>query len=180
MTKDFTSSQKEVSFQYDSTAKFDNRQIVSNEITSEGSSASVDFSPKVLKMDEDGNPETTTNTSEDGIVTWKIKVNLASALNAKSMTITDMLPEGVSLTELTYGKYNGLVTALLKGGKITGGDDSWGTKNNSLSGKISGNKIILDFKSTNSDTLVNNIAGDKDFWITVTTTYNNIPEVGKK
>ncbi|SUO81378.1 hypothetical protein [Streptococcus equinus] len=168
MTKDFTSSQKEVSFQYDSTAKFDNRQIVSNEITSEGSSASVDFSPKVLKMDE------------DGIVTWKIKVNLASALNAKSMTITDMLPEGVSLTGLTYGKYNGLVTALLKGGKITGGDDSWGTKNNSLSGKISGNKIILDFKSTNSDTLVNNIAGDKDFWITVTTTYNNIPEVGKK
>lgn len=168
MTKDFTSSQKEVSFQYDSTAKFDNRQIVSNEITSEGSSASVDFSPKVLKMDE------------DGIVTWKIKVNLASALNAKSMTITDMLPESVSLTGLTYGKYNGLVTALLKGGKITGGDDSWGTKNNSLSGKISGNKIILDFKSTNSDTLVNNIAGDKDFWITVTTTYNNIPEVGKK
>lgn len=168
MTKDFTPSQKEVSFQYDSTAKFDNRQIVSNEITSEGSSASVDFSPKVLKMDE------------DGIVTWKIKVNLASALNAKSMTITDMLPEGVSLTGLTYGKYNGLVTALLKGGKITGGDDSWGTKNNSLSGKISGNKIILDFKSTNSDTLVNNIAGDKDFWITVTTTYNNIPEVGKK
>lgn len=168
MTKDFTSSQKEVSFQYDSTAKFDNRQIVSNEITSEGSSASVDFSPKVLKMDE------------DGIVTWKIKVNLASALNAKSMTITDMLPEGVSLTGLTYGKYNGLVTASLKGGKITGGDDSWGTKNNSLSGKISGNKIILDFKSTNSDTLVNNIAGDKDFWITVTTTYNNIPEVGKK
>lgn len=168
MTKDFTSSQKEVSFQYDSTAKFDNRQIVSNEIISEGSSASVDFSPKVLKMDE------------DGIVTWKIKVNLASALNAKSMTITDMLPEGVSLTGLTYGKYNGLVTALLKGGKITGGDDSWGTKNNSLSGKISGNKIILDFKSTNSDTLVNNIAGDKDFWITVTTTYNNIPEVGKK
>lgn len=168
MTKDFTSSQKEVSFQYDSTAKFDNRQIVSNEIISEGSSASVDFSPKVLKMDE------------DGIVTWKIKVNLASALNAKSMTITDMLPEGVSLTGLTYGKYNGLVTALLKGGKITGGDDSWGTKDNSLSGKISGNKIILDFKSTNSDTLVNNIAGDKDFWITVTTTYNNIPEVGKK
>lgn len=168
MTKDFTPSQKEVSFQYDSTAKFDNRQIVSNEITSEGSSASVDFSPKVLKMDE------------DGIVTWKIKVNLASALNAKSMTITDMLPEGVSLTGLTYGKYNGLVTASLKGGKITGGDDSWGTKNNSLSGKISGNKIILDFKSTNSDTLVNNIAGDKDFWITVTTTYNNIPEVGKK
>lgn len=180
LTKDFTSSQKEVSFQYDSTAKFDNRQIVSNEITSEGSSASADFSPKVLKMDGDGNPGTTTKTSEDGVVTWKIKVNLASALNAKSMTITDMLPEGVSLTGLTYGKYNGLVTASQKGGKITGGDDSWGTKNISLSGKISGNKIILDFKSTNSDTLVNNIAGDKDFWITVTTTYNNIPEVGKK
>ncbi len=180
LTKDFTSSQKEVSFQYDSTAKFDNRQIVSNEITSEGSSASADFSPKVLKMDGDGNPGTTTKTSEDGIVTWKIKVNLASALNAKSMTITDTLPDGVSLTGLTYGKYNGLVTASLKGGKITGGDDSWGTKNISLSGKISGNKIILDFKSTNSDTLVNNIAGDKDFWITVTTTYNNIPEVGKK
>lgn len=180
LTKDFTSSQKEVSFQYDSTAKFDNRQIVSNEITSEGSSASADFSPKVLKMDGDGNPGTTTKTSEDGIVTWKIKVNLASALNAKSMTITDTLPDGVSLTGLTYGKYNGLVTASLKGGKITGGDDSWGTKNISLSGKISGNKIILDFKSTNSDTLVNNIAGDKDFWITVTTTYNNVPEVGKK
>lgn len=180
LTKDFTSSQKEVSFQYDSTAKFDNRQIVSNEITSEGSSASADFSPKVLKMDGDGNPGTTTKTSEDGIVTWKIKVNLASALNAKSMTITDTLPDGVSLTGLTYGKYNGLVTASLKGGKITGGDDSWGTKNISLSGEISGNKIILDFESTNSDTLVNNIAGDKDFWITVTTTYNNVPEVGKK
>lgn len=180
LTKDFTSSQKEVSFQYDSTAKFDNRQIVSNEITSEGSSASADFSPKVLKMDGDGNPGTTTKTSEDGIVTWKIKVNLASAPNAKSMTITDTLPDGVSLTGLTYGKYNDLVTASLKGSKITGGDDSWGTKNISLSGKISGNKIILDFKSTNSDTLVNNIAGDKDFWITVMTTYNSIPEVGKK
>lgn len=180
LTKDFTSSQKEVAFQYESTAKFDNRQIVRNEITSEGSSASADFSPKVLKMDGDGNPGTTTKNSEDGVVTWKIKVNLASAQKAKSMTITDTLPDGVSLTGLTYGKYNGLVTASLKGGKITGGDDNWGTKNISLSGKISGNKITLNFKSTNSDTLVNNIAGDKDFWITVTTAYNNVPEVGKK
>lgn len=184
LTKDFPSSQKEVqkevAFQYESTAKFDNRQIVRNTITSEGASASADFSPKVLKMDGDGNPGTTTKTSEDGVVTWKIKVNLASALNAKSMTITDTLPDGVSLTGLTYGKYNDLVTASLKGSKITGSNDSWGTKNISLSGKISGNKIILDFKSTNSDTLVNNIAGDKDFWITVMTTYNNIPEVGKK
>ncbi|SCW39339.1 Cna protein B-type domain-containing protein [Streptococcus equinus] len=183
LTKDFTSNQKEVFFQYDSTAKFDNRQIVSNEITSEGSSASADFSPKVLKMDGDGNPGTTTKTSEDGIVTWKIKVNLASALNAKSMTITDTLPDGVSLTGLTYGKYNDLVTASLKGSKITGGGDSWRVKNISLSGNISGNKITLKFKSTNKDSIINNTKGteyDKDFWITVTTTYNNIPEVGKK
>lgn len=185
LTKDFNPRprQKEVSFQYDSTAKFDNRQIVSNKITSEGSSASADFSPKVLKMDGDGNPGTTTKTSEDGIVTWKIKVNLASALNAKSMTITDTLPDGVSLTGLTYGKYNDLVTASLKGSKITGGGDSWRVKNISLSGNISGNKITLKFKSTNNDSIINNTKGkeyDKDFWITVTTTYNNIPEVGKK
>lgn len=172
LTKDFNPKQKEVVFfQYDSTAKFDNRQIVSNKITSEGSSASADFSPKVLKMDGDGNPGTTTKNSEDGVVTWKIKVNLASAQKAKSMTITDTLPDGVSLTGLTYGKYNGLVTASLKGGKITGGDDNWGTKNISLSGEISGNKITLNFKSTNSDTLVNNIAGDKRL---LDNCYNNL------
>ncbi|WP_288263798.1 SpaA isopeptide-forming pilin-related protein [uncultured Streptococcus sp.] len=187
LTKDFPSSQKEVqkevAFQYESTAKFDNRQIVRNTITSEGASASADFSPKVLKMDGDGNPGTTTKTSEDGVVTWKIKVNLASALKAKSMTITDTLPDGVSLTGLTYGKYNDLVTASLKGSKITGGGDSWRVKNISLSGNISGNKITLKFKSTNNDSIINNTKGkeyDKDFWITVMTTYNNIPEVGKK
>lgn len=49
-------------------------------------------------MDGDENHATTKKTSTDGVVTWKVKVNLSD--DAKTMTVTDNLPNGIHLTGL--------------------------------------------------------------------------------
>lgn len=128
-------------------------------------------------MDGDENPATSTKSSTDGVITWKVKVNLSD--DATSMTVTDTLPEGVSLTGLTYGQHWGQISAVISGTSITSGENSWGTYNIDLTGSISDDNVVtLNFSTTDGQTLKNNIGGNNDFWLTFTTIYNDLPEEG--
>ncbi len=182
LTSDFKST-SDVSFQYTSTAKLSGGATLDfrNTITSGDHSSQVDYhhtdNPNVVKMDGNENPATSTITSKDGIIVWKVKVNLSD--DATSMTVTDTLPSGVSLSGLTYGQHWGQISAGISGTSITSGENDWGTYNINLEGSISDDNVVtLNFSTTDGNTLKNNIGGNNDFWLTFTTTYDNFPEEG--
>lgn len=182
LTSDFTSTDN-VSFEYASTAKLSDGATLDfrNTITSGDHSSQVDYhhtsNPNVVKMDGDENPATSTKSSTDGVITWKVKVNLSD--DATSMTVTDTLPDSVSLTGLTYGQHWGQISAVISGTSITSGENGWGTYNIDLTGSISDDNVVtLNFSTTDGQTLKNNIGGNNDFWLTFTTTYNDLPEEG--
>ncbi len=182
LTDDFKSS-KNIVLQYQSTAKLNGNANLDfwNTISSADHSSQAKYhhtdNSNVIKMDGDENHATTKKTSTDGVVTWKVKVNLSD--DATSMTVTDTLPEGVSLTGLTYGQHWGQISAVISGTSITSGENGWGTYNINLTGSISDDNVVtLNFSTTDGKTLKNNIGGNNDFWLTFTTTYNNLPEEG--
>lgn len=182
LTSDFKST-RDVSFQYTSTAKLSGGATLDfrNKITSGDHSSQVDYhytdNPNVIKMDGNENPATSTITSKDGIIVWKVKVNLSD--DATSMTVTDTLPSGVSLSGLTYGQHWGQIYAGISGSSITGGENDWGTYNINLTGSISDDNVVtLNFSTIDGQTLKNNIGGNNDFWLTFTTFYDNFPEEG--
>ncbi|MGY3781689.1 SpaA isopeptide-forming pilin-related protein, partial [Streptococcus gallolyticus] len=182
LTEDFKSS-KNVTISYNSTAKLSGGATLDfrNTITSGDHSSQVDYhhtsNPNVVKMDGDENPATSMKSSTDGVITWKVKVNLSD--DATSMTVTDTLPDSVSLTGLTYGQHWGQISAVISGTSITSGENGWGTYNIDLTGSISDDNVVtLNFSTTDGQTLKNNIGGNNDFWLTFTTTYNDLPEEG--
>lgn len=184
LTSDFTSTDN-VSFEYDSTAKLSDGATLDfrNTITSGDHSSQVDYhhtsNPNVVKMDGDENPATSTKSSTDGVITWKVKVNLSD--DATSMTVTDTLPEGVSLTGLVFGRHYSQTTATISGNSISAetGEYEWGATNMKVEGSISDDNVVtLNFSTTDGQTLKNNIGGNNDFWLTFTTTYNDLPEEG--
>lgn len=184
LTSDFTSTDN-VSFEYASTAKLSGGATLDfrNKITSGDHSSKVDYhhtsNPNVVKMDGDENPATSTKSSTDGIITWKVKVNLSD--DATSMTVTDTLPDGVSLTGLVFGRHYSQTTATIFGNSISAetGQYEWGATNMKVVGSISDDNVVtLNFSTTDGQTLKNNIGGNNDFWLTFTTTYNDLPEEG--
>jgi hypothetical protein len=182
LTDDFKSS-KNIVLQYQSTAKLNGNANLDfwNTISSADHSSQAKYhytdNPNVIKMDGNENPATSTITSKDGIIVWKVKVNLSD--DATSMTVTDTLPSGVSLSGLTYGQHWGQIYAGISGSSITGGENDWGMYNINLTGSISDDNVVtLNFSTIDGQTLKNNIGGNNDFWLTFTTTYNNLPEEG--
>ncbi len=190
LTSDFTSTDN-VSFEYASTAKLSGGATLDfrNTITSGDHSSQVDYhhtsNPNVVKMDGDENPATSTKSSTDGVITWKVKVNLSD--DATSMTVTDTLPvdgDGValvSLTGLVFGRHYSQTTATISGNSISAetGEYEWGATNMKVEGSISDDNVVtLNFSTTDGQTLKNNIGGNNDFWLTFTTTYNDLPEEG--
>lgn len=184
LTSDFESTDN-VSFEYASTAKLSGGATLDfrNTITSGDHSSQVDYhytsNPNVVKMDGDENPATSTKSSTDGVITWKVKVNLSD--DATSMTVTDTLPDGVSLTGLVFGRHYSQTTATISGNSISAetGEYEWGATNMKVEGSISDDNVVtLNFSTTDGQTLKNNIGGNNDFWLTFTTTYNDLPEEG--
>ena len=184
LTSDFTSTDN-VSFEYASTAKLSGGATLDfrNTITSGDHSSQVDYhhtsNPNVVKMDGDENPATSTKSSTDGVITWKVKVNLSD--DATSMTVTDTLPDGVSLIGLVFGRHYSQTTATISGNSISAetGEYEWGATNMKVEGSISDDNVVtLYFSTTDGQTLKNNIGGNNDFWLTFTTTYNDLPEEG--
>ncbi|MGJ7438883.1 SpaA isopeptide-forming pilin-related protein [Streptococcus equinus] len=186
LTADFKSD-KDVTIQYQSTAKLNGGANLDfwNKVTSENHSSQAKAhhsdNPNVVKMDGDENQATTKKTSNDGIVTWKVKVNLSD--DAKTMTVKDSLPDEVHLKELVFGRHWSQTKATISDNSIsaTTGQYEWGATNMKVSGKISSDNVVtLNFSTTDGRTLKESIGGNNDFWLTFTTAYNNLPEAGKK
>jgi len=186
LTDDFKSS-KNIVLQYQSTAKLNGNANIDfwNTISSADHSSQAKYhhtdNSNVIKMDGDENQATTKKTSNDGIVTWKVKVNLSD--DAKTMTVKDSLPDEVHLKELVFGRHWSQTKATISDNSISAitGQYEWGATNMKVSGKISSDNVVtLNFSTTDGRTLKESIGGNNDFWLTFTTAYNNLPEAGKK
>lgn len=121
-------------------------------------------------MDGDENHATTKKTSMDGVVTWKVKVNLSD--DAKTMTVTDNLPNGVHLTGLVFGRHYSQTPVTISGNNISAltGQYEWGATNMKVDGTISSDNVVtLNFSTTDGRTLKQSIGDNNDFWLTYTT-----------
>ncbi|QGW99788.1 LPXTG cell wall anchor domain-containing protein [Streptococcus ruminicola] len=184
LTADKTSS-KNVMIHYRSMISLEksSNQRYSNHIISGTHSVSTEYNyskdSNVVKTDGHGNSGTTKTTSADGTVTWMVKVELDDS--ATSMVVTDTLPEGISLTGLSYGQRWGQIKANLDSGILTQGSNGWGTYNIALDGTVSSDGVVtLDFTTTDGKSLKNNIGGNSDFWMTFTTHYDDFTEGSSK
>ncbi|MDY5783353.1 MAG: collagen binding domain-containing protein [Gemmiger sp.] len=94
--------------------------------------------PGVVKMDGDGKTGTSSIVTTNGELTWKVRVRLDA--DCTTLTLTDNLPEGVTLTGLTFANQaltigeDGSITGTLEGltvsnGSVTAGDDGKQTLN---------------------------------------------------
>ncbi|MBO5157977.1 MAG: hypothetical protein J6B94_00095 [Lachnospiraceae bacterium] len=102
-------------------------------INGRGDYAEYTYRDAVTKTDGDGNKGTTTTVTEDGTVLWKVKV--AFDRDYSTVTITDTLPEQVTLTGLQYGTSGSEITAVIgRDGSITAGADTGQTYNLDISG----------------------------------------------
>lgn len=184
LTANKTSS-KDVMIHYRSMISLEksSNQRYSNHIISGTHSVSTEYNyskdSNVVKTDGHGNSGTTKTTSADGTVTWMVKVELDDS--ATSMVVTDTLPEGISLTGLSYGQRWGQIKANLDSGSLTQGSNGWGTYNIALDGTVSSDGVVtLDFTTTDGKSLKNNIGGNSDFWVTFTTHYDDFTEGSSK
>lgn len=184
LTADKTSS-KDVMIHYRSVISLEksSNQRYSNHIISGTHSVSTEYNyskdSNVVKTDGHGNSGTTKTTSADGTVTWMVKVELDD--NATNMTVTDTLPEGISLTALSYGQRWGQINANFENNSLTQGTNGWGTYNIALNGTVSSDGVVtLDFTTTDGKSLKNNIGGNSDLWMTFTTHYNDFTEGSSK
>ncbi|SEQ12039.1 hypothetical protein SAMN05216346_10537 [Streptococcus equinus] len=177
LKSDFKSS-KDITIQYQSTAKLNGENTLdfTNTIKSAGHSSQAKYhhtdDSKVTKMDGDEKHATTQKVSTDGVVTWKVKVNLSD--DAKSMTVKDTLPNGIHLTNLIFGCHYSQKSATINGNNISAltGQNDWGATNMKVDGSISGDNVVtLNFSTTDGRTLKQSI-GDNDFWLTFTTVYD--------
>lgn len=186
LTSDFKSS-KNVIISYNSTAKLNGGVNLDfwNTISSADHSSQAKYhhtdNPNVIKMDGDENHATTKKTSTDGVVTWKVKVNLSD--DAKNMTVTDTLPKSVHLTGLVFGRHWSQTTATISDKTISAATNQydWGAANMKVDGSISADNVVtLNFSTTDGRTIKESIGGNNDFWLTFTTAYDKLPEAGKK
>ncbi|MBO5170395.1 MAG: LPXTG cell wall anchor domain-containing protein [Oscillospiraceae bacterium] len=95
-----------LSFTYCTTADLSSGQIGKNEyynsVTVDGKSSNAAYTyykPGVVKMNGSFQTGTTYTESEDGVLTWVVKVTLGSE-ESKSLTVTDTLPNYVVLDKL--------------------------------------------------------------------------------
>ncbi len=184
LTADKTSS-KDVMIHYRSMISLEksSNQRYSNYIISGTHSVSTEYNyskdSNVVKTDGHGNSGTTKTTSADGTVTWMVKVELDDS--ATSMVVTDTLPEGISLTALSYGQRWGQINANFENNSLTQGTNGWGTYNIALNGTVSSDGVVtLDFTTTDGKSLKNNIGGNSDLWMTFTTHYDDFTEGSSK
>lgn len=146
---------------------------------------------RVIKMDGSKNEEDNATNSQDGVVTWKVKVYLEE--DFKQFTVTDQLPalEGengekipdVSLVSLQYGSEGAEKTALISSEDAqkviaAAADDDvldlTGSTYNTLTGEIT-----LQVKLKEGKTLPDYLKKGGYFWLTFTCKVNELPEEGK-
>lgn len=96
------------------------------------------YKPGVVKTDGNGNTGNTT-VSNEGALTWKIKATVGTG--NKRLTLTDTLPEGVTLDSLQLTGWGNLNMALtVADGEISGADS---TNQYTVRGTYSDNTVTL-------------------------------------
>lgn len=173
LLKDYQMS-SDLTYTYKSTldtSTVSSQTMFSNHVDVAGVTSDASYPPKtVTKTDGNGNEGTSMVQSSDGSLTWIIKVVMNDT--ATSMTVTDTLPDDVTLTSLTYGTQYGPVTATISGDTITAGSDTYNTIGLGLTGSISGNDITLNFTAPENGTLKSAISNESTFYITVKAQYD--------
>ena len=105
---------------------------------------------KIVKMDGNSQTGITNTSSTDGTIKWIVCVTLDSEAHSK-LTITDNLPDGVTLTHLQVkengGNWREIMDKDVTAGSFTAGDDN---NDYSLSGSYTGNTVTIDL--TRKDT----------------------------
>lgn len=147
----------------------DTNAIYTNTLEEVGGSHKVDaiyeysHKSKVLKMDGAGNKNESSTVTEDGSLTWRVKIALES--DVTSLTVTDTLPENVGLTSLAYGEQNSQVDAVLSAdGVISASSDALY--------KISGTynkenrQIILNVGIKDEAEVPDTFKAGGEFWVT--------------
>ena len=102
----------------------------------------------ITKTDENNVTDTTQKMNEDGTLTWKIKVDTVKDTN--KLTITDNLPDGVTLEKVTGENKLANLSAAVSDEKVTGtvGSDY------SVSGSYKNNKLELVIESNDDHKLL--------------------------
>ncbi len=120
------------------------------------------YKPGVVKTDGNGNTGNTT-VSNEGALTWKIKATVGAG--NKSLTLTDTLPEGVTLDSLQLTGWGNLNMALtVADGGISGTDS---TNQYTVSGTYIDNTVTLTITPKTKD---NDIQTGAEFVLTVNCT----------
>ena len=138
-----TENNKTAEFEYGTSANVNN---ITNDVTfknkisvtppggstKSGEDSYTYFVPGVWKTDGNGQSGTSYISTTDGVLTWKVRVRLGT--DCTTLTVTDTLPEGITLTGLSFAG-----TALtISDSSITGSVDGL-----NLSGAISGREVKL-------------------------------------
>ena len=90
----------------------------------------------ITKTDENNVTDTTQKKNEDGTLTWKIKVSLGKDTN--SLTITDKLPDGVTLVSIAGEDKLAQLNASIDNGTVSGTAGNY-----TVSGTYQDNKLEL-------------------------------------
>lgn len=93
------------------------------------------YKGSVIKTNGNDQTGTTAAVNEDGRLTWKIKTTVNSGGNHRTMTITDTLPDKVSLENL---KYEWTSLEIKEDGSITGSQDPY-----VITGSYKGQLVVL-------------------------------------
>ncbi|SFQ55680.1 SpaA isopeptide-forming pilin-related protein [Streptococcus equinus] len=173
LTKDYAMS-SDLTYTYQSTldvSSLSSQTEFRNVVTIGDVSSVANYPAKVVtKTDGNGNEGTSVVTSVDGSLTWIIKVILNK--DTTNLTVTDTLPDDVSISSITYGTRYGPATAVIDGNTISAGQNTYSTKDIGLSGNISGNDVVLNFTAPDNGTINNAINNESTFYVTVAAQYD--------
>ena len=156
--------------------------VFQNKAVLDGTESSVwpRYKTKVVKYDKNGKTGTTNVSSEDGTVSWKVKVLWDK--NYDSFTIEDQLPEGLELVSLSYGSNSDTFAAVIsEDGSISASTSGDGAKV-SLEGSsfdASTGALLVKVQPADGSNRPYWINKDQGFYLTYTckiTDVENIPE----
>jgi len=92
----------------------------------------------VVKTDGNGQTGTTSTSSADGKLTWKVKVSVSEGKNYKRLNVTDILPTGVVPDKISLSNGTNMELKIDADGTISGSNDTYNVSGSydSATGKI--------------------------------------------
>lgn len=143
----------------------------------------VDVAQKVIKMDGQKQEGTTVTSSEDGIVQWKVKINLNDDFS--ELNISDQLPvdsEGnpmVNLQSIQLGdEYN--QNGLIISGESIASEDSSALDLTGSTYKADTGELSLKIKVKEGQNRPNYFSKNNALWLVYTCKVVNMPQPGEK